>query len=152
MPRVKKEEKEEIETPPEVKEKTDLITGTGRRKTAVAKVFLYKGKGDFTVNGVDIDKFFTTEKDKIKWMKPFHLIGVSHPNSQFGASVRVSGSGNSSQLGAVIHGISRALASASDEYSLILRKQGMLTRDSRMVERKKYWLRKARKAPQYSKR
>jgi len=64
----------------------------------------------------------------------------------------VHGSGKSAQMGAVVHGISRALANSNEEYAVILRKNGMLTRDSRMVERKKYWLRKARKAPQYSKR
>ncbi len=138
------------------KEKTTqtskLVTGTGRRKTAVAKVFLYEEKGDFTINGADVATYFPSESDKIGWMKPFHAIGVSHPTAQFKGTIKVFGSGKSAQLGAVIHGVSRALAQISEEWAKILRKQGLLTRDSRMVERKKYYLRKARKAPQYSKR
>jgi len=129
-----------------------FISGTGRRKTAVASVFLYQDKGDFVVNGVPIDNYFSTEKEKIKWMRPFHLVGVSHPGSKFSASIKVSGSGKTGQLDAVAHGISRALSAISEDFSKILRKQGLLTRDSRMVERKKYFLKKARKAPQYSKR
>jgi len=140
---------------PKVKEEKnikDFIAGTGRRKTAVARVFLFKDKGDFTVNGVSINDYFPKEKDKVKWMRPFHVIGVSHPDSQFSATILVHGSGKSSQLNAIIHGLSRSLSKLSEENSQILRKQGLLTRDPRMVERKKYWLRKARKAPQYSKR
>ena len=129
-----------------------FISGTGRRKTAVASVFLYQDKGDFVVNGIPIDSYFSTEKEKIKWMRPFHLVGVSHPGSKFSASIKVSGSGKTGQLDAVAHGISRALSTISEDFSKILRKQGLLTRDSRMVERKKYFLKKARKAPQYSKR
>lgn len=129
-----------------------FINGTGRRKTAVARVFLYKDKGEFVVNGKNIEEFFPTEKDSIKWIKPFHLIGVSHPKAKFSASIKVQGSGKVAQLGAIVHGLSHALSKIDPEYSLILRKQGMLTRDSRMVERKKPYLHKARKAPQYSKR
>lgn len=132
--------------------KKGFISGTGRRKTAIARVFLYKEKGDIVVNGKGIDIYFPSEVEKVKWLKPFHIIGVSHPESQYSALIKVSGSSKSSQLGAVIHGFSRALAEISEEFSLVLRKQGLLTRDSRMVERKKYFLRKARKAPQYSKR
>jgi len=141
----------------QVKETTEklapnFISGTGRRKTAVAKVFLYEGKGEFMVNGMDIQAYFPSEVDQTKWIKPFHLIGVSHPKARFSCSIKVFGSGKSAQIGAVVHGISRALASISDEYRKVLSKQGMLTRDSRMVERKKPFLHKARKAPQYSKR
>jgi small subunit ribosomal protein S9 len=132
--------------------KANFLTGTGRRKTAVARVFLYTEKGDFTVNGQNIEEYFTDEFTKQSWVRPFHIIGVSHPNSQFGASIKVEGSGPSAQLDAIVHGLSRALAQVNEEYSILLRKQGMLTRDPRMVERKKYYLRKARKAPQYSKR
>ena len=140
-----------------VKETTEkvapnFISGTGRRKTAVAKVFLYEGKGEFMVNGLDIQSYFPSEIDQTKWVKPFHLIGVSHPKARFSCSIKVFGSGKSAQIGAVVHGISRALASISEEYRKVLSKQGMLTRDSRMVERKKPFLHKARKAPQYSKR
>ncbi|MBI2620829.1 30S ribosomal protein S9 [candidate division WWE3 bacterium] len=129
-----------------------FVSGTGRRKTAVARVFLYKTKGDFTINDRPIDDYFLTEAEKVEWARPFHVVGVSHPSSQFSASIKLAGSGKSAQLGAVVHGLSRALASVDDEYAKILRKQGFLTRDSRMVERKKYWFKKARKAPQYSKR
>ncbi len=132
--------------------KKGFISGTGRRKTAVARVFLYKEKGDFIVNEKKIYDYFPSEIEKIKWLRPFHLLAISNPESQFSASMKVQGSSKSSQLGAVIHGLSRALAEVSEEYSKILRKQGLLTRDNRMVERKKYFLRKARKAPQYSKR
>ncbi len=134
------------------KKKNNLITGTGRRKTAVARVFLNTEKGDFTINGTDVSKYFPTETEKVAWMKPFHTVGVSHPTSQFSGSVLVTGSGKSAQLQAVVHGISRALAEISDDYAKALRRAGLLTRDPRMVERKKYFLRKARKSPQYSKR
>lgn len=129
-----------------------FIAGTGRRKTAVARVFLYEGKGDFTINDKPMDQYFTSEKENLKLVRPFHLVGVSHPGSQFNGTVKVKGSSKSSQLSAVVHGISRALAELNEEYSKILRKQGLLTRDPRMVERKKPYLRKARKSPQYSKR
>ncbi|KKS15877.1 MAG: 30S ribosomal protein S9 [candidate division WWE3 bacterium GW2011_GWC1_41_7] len=132
--------------------KKGFIAGTGRRKTAVARVFLYQEKGAITVNDMDINEYFPSEIEKLTWTKPFHIIGVSHPDAQFSASITVKGSGRSAQLGAVVHGISRALAKVNEEYDQAVRKQGLLTRDSRMVERKKYYLRKARKAPQYSKR
>lgn len=132
--------------------KKGIIFGTGRRKTAVARVFLYEGKGDFTANNMPIDDYFLSEKRRSDWMKPFHLVGVSHPGAHYNATIKVEGSGKSAQLDAVIHAFSHALASISEEFSIILRKQSMLTRDSRMVERKKPYLRKARKAPQYSKR
>lgn len=133
--------------------RTNLITTTGRRKTAVARVFMSESKsGKFTVNEKDIAEFFTTEKDRLHWKRPFHLVGVSHPDAQFEVSIRVFGSGFSSQKQAIVHGISRALAKLNEEYRKILRKEGLLTRDPRMVERKKYYLRKARKSPQYSKR
>jgi small subunit ribosomal protein S9 len=134
------------------KVKPQFISGTGRRKTAVAKVFLYDQKGEFTVNDMDIETYFPSEIDQTKWVKPFHLIGVSHPKARFSCSIKVFGSGKLSQMGAIVHGISRALASMNEEYKKVLAKQGMLTRDSRMVERKKPFLHKARKAPQYSKR
>jgi small subunit ribosomal protein S9 len=132
--------------------KKGFISGTGRRKTAVARIFLYQEKGDFTINGMDIEKYFPSETEKLGWMGPFHAIGISHPTSQFTASIKVVGAGKSAQVGAVAHAIARVLSELSEENSKTLRKLGMLTRDSRMVERKKYYLRKARKAPQYSKR
>ena len=132
--------------------KKELFIGTGRRKTASASVFLEDKKGDFTVNGKDVEQYFPTEKEQTKWLKPFHAVGLSHPKSRFSISARIKGSGKQSQLGALIHGLARALSELSAEYAVMLRKQGLLTRDSRMVERKKPFLHKARKAPQYSKR
>lgn len=129
-----------------------LLIATGRRKTAVARVFLDESKGTFTVNDKNIEEYFNSEKAQITWKKPFHTVGVSHPDTQFNATIKVHGSGISAQLDAVVHGISRALAKISEENREALRKAGLLTRDDRMVERKKYFLRKARKRPQYSKR
>lgn len=130
----------------------DFFSGTGRRKTAVASVFLYEKKGDITVNGTEIGNYFTTEQAQVKWMRPFHVLGIAHPTSKYSATIKVYGSGSSAQLGAIVHGLSRALAALSEDFAEVLRKNDLLTRDSRMVERKKYFLRKARKAPQYSKR
>lgn len=138
--------------PKKVEPKENLIIATGRRKTAVARVFLYPEKGDFYINDKKVDEFFSTEKDRLAWKKPFHTVGVSHPSTQFSGTIKVSGSGPSSQLDAVVHGVSRALAEINDEYRTALSRGGLLTRDPRMVERKKYYLRKARKRPQYSKR
>lgn len=133
-------------------ESSKKIVSTGKRKTAVARVFLYQTKGDITVNNKNIEEYYPNEKEQLAWKKPFHIIGISHPATQFSATIKVVGSGPSAQLGAIAHGLSKALALLSEENSMLLRKAGMITRDSRMVERKKYYLRKARKAPQYSKR
>jgi len=137
---------------PKVETKDNLITATGRRKTAVARVWLYPEKGDIFVNDKKISEFYDKEIHKTVWAKPFYIVGVSHPETQFRATIKVHGSGPSAQLGAIAHGFSRALAKISEENRVALSKAGMLTRDSRMVERKKPYLRKARKAPQYSKR
>ncbi len=135
------------------KDKQELITGTGRRKTAVARVFLNKKAGDAVVNEMPIEEYFSDLAfDKQSWKRPFNLLGITNPLKEYDLSIKVQGSGKSAQLEAVVHGISWALANLSEENAENLRKNGMLTRDSRMVERKKYWLRKARKAPQYSKR
>ncbi len=135
-----------------VDSKENLIITTGRRKTAVAKVFIYPEKGDLYLNDKKIEEYYTSEVDKLAWKRPFHAIGISHPETQFRGTIKVEGSGKSAQIDAVAHGISRALAKLSEEYKVTLRKAGLLTRDPRMVERKKPYLRKARKAPQYSKR
>jgi len=129
-----------------------LITGTGRRKTAIARVFLYEKKGEFTINDKPIKDYFPSELEQSNWLRPFHTVGVAHPESKFSATIKILGSGKNSQMGALIHGLSHALSKISEEWSIMLRKQGLLTRDSRMVERKKYNLHKARKATQYSKR
>lgn len=136
----------------ENKIKKGFISGTGRRKTSTARVFLYEEKGEAVINGMPADEYFPSEKEAMTWKKPFHVIGVSHPTSKYDISIKVAGSGKSAQLGAIVHGISRALATLSEENHNILKKHGLLTRDSRMVERKKYWFKKARKKPQFSKR
>ena len=152
------EEVKESETEPEKvkkdkpKSKKTLYTGTGRRKTSIARVFLYEDKGEFLVNDMKAEEYFSSDVDKIKWEKPFHAIGISHPEAKYSATIKVSGSGKSSQIDAVVLGISRALSKIDIEFDKILRKQGFMTRDSRMVERKKPFLHKARKRPQYSKR
>lgn len=153
MPRVKKTEEPKIEAAPKKeKEKESVIIATGRRKSAVARVFLHSKKGDFIVNGMPINDYFEALSDKSGWLRPFHAVGVSHPDASFSASVIVKGSGMSAQLDAVTLGFSRALLMSNAEFRTILRKQGFLTRDPRNVERKKPYLRKARKKPQFSKR
>lgn len=132
--------------------KEKVFTSVGRRKTAVASVFLYPKKGDFLINDKPIDSYFDLETEKLLWMKPFHLVGISHPASSYSASIRVSGSGKSAQFDAVLLALSKALVEVDQEFRQILRKHDLLTRDPREVERKKPFLRKARKAPQYSKR
>lgn len=158
---VEKEEKAEVETKEEMKEDNDKETksnkkgffvGTGRRKTAVARVFLWDKKGEFIVNGMSINDYFESNVDKTKWEKPFHAIGISHPEAKYSATIKLSGSGKPSQMDAIILGISRALSKIDEEFDKVLRKQSFMTRDSRMVERKKPFLHKARKRPQYSKR
>jgi small subunit ribosomal protein S9 len=165
MPRLKKDatKEQKTETAVQVAETTDktqkfdkiegkFTYGTGRRKTAVARVFLWEEKGEFMLNGRPLEEYFPSPVEEVKWLKPFHLIGVSHPKAKYRASIKVQGSGKQSQLDAVVHGISRALAKISEEYHIALAKAGMMTRDPRMVERKKPFLHKARKRPQYSKR
>ena len=130
----------------------ETIYAVGRRKTAVASIFLKKEKGKILVNAKPIADYFPTEESRSKWMKPFFAIGISNPELTYSGTIKVVGSGTTGQLGAVIHCLARALCQALPESASVLRKQGLLTRDSRMVERKKPYLRKARKAPQYSKR
>jgi small subunit ribosomal protein S9 len=130
----------------------NLIIASGRRKTATASVFLKNEKGGVVVNGKDIEAYFPSEKESLTWKKPFYLLGIATPEARFDISVKVSGSSKSSQLGAVTLAISKALSLFNEEFSVLLKKNGMLTRDPRMVERKKPNLRKARKAAQFSKR
>jgi small subunit ribosomal protein S9 len=156
-PKMKEEIKEEIKAEKEkVKDtkpsKKGFFVGTGRRKTAIARVFLWDKKGEFTVNGVSINDYFESDVDKTKWEKPFHAIGVSHPEAKYSATIKTAGSGKPSQMDAIILGIARALSKIDDEFDKVLRKQSFMTRDSRMVERKKPFFHKARKKPQYSKR
>ncbi|MBR7032159.1 MAG: 30S ribosomal protein S9 [Clostridia bacterium] len=123
--------------------------GTGRRKSSVARVRLYPGSGAITVNGRDVDDYFGLETLKLIINQPF---GVTGSEGKFDVVVNVRGGGISGQAGAIRHGISRALLLADEENRAALKKAGFLTRDPRMKERKKYGLKAARRASQFSKR
>lgn len=129
-----------------------FFSGTGRRKSAIARVWLYPEKGDIIINDKNAKDVFPSARDTLEWVRPFHAVGVSHPQAKFGATIKTSGGGKSSQVDAVKLGIARALIAYDPSYKAILRANGLLTRDSRKVERKKPYLKKARKSPQYSKR
>lgn len=123
--------------------------GTGRRKTAVARVRLYPGDGAFIVNGKPASEYFSRENDVAVALEPLKVTGNE---GRFRISVLVEGGGISGQAGAIRHGIARALLAANPELRPVLRQAGMLTRDARIKERKKPGLKRARKAPQYTKR
>ncbi len=123
--------------------------GTGRRKSSVARVRLYNGTGKVTINGRDIDDYFGLETLKVIVRQPLVL---TENADKFDVVCTVSGGGVTGQAGAIRHGISRALLLASEELRPALKKAGFLTRDPRMKERKKYGLKGARRAPQFSKR
>lgn len=124
--------------------------GTGRRKTSVARVRLLPGDGKFTINGRSIDEFFGgLDTLKMVARQPLTLTGTEH---QFDVIVNVHGGGFTGQSGAIRMGIARALCEADANLRPELKKAGYLTRDARMTERKKYGLKKARRAPQFSKR
>ena len=123
--------------------------GTGRRKKSVARVRLYPGTGNVTVNGKTADDYFGLETLKLIIAQPFD---VSETAGKFDVVANVSGGGLSGQAGAIRHGIARALVVADAENKSALKKAGFLTRDPRMKERKKYGLKKARRASQFSKR
>ena len=123
--------------------------GTGRRKNAVACVRLIPGKGKITINGKDIDEYFGLDTLKLIVRQPLSL---TETEGKFDVVVNVRGGGISGQAGAVRHGIARALLLADESYRAILKKAGFLTRDPRMKERKKYGLKAARRASQFSKR
>lgn len=126
------------------------VYATGRRKTAVAKVWLENGNGTLTINGQTLDQWLGgLEAIKKKLMQP---LDVTKQASSVNIKVTVMGSGFSSQAGAVRHGISRALVAYDEQFRTILKPYGLLTRDSRSVERKKYGKKKARRSPQFSKR
>jgi small subunit ribosomal protein S9 len=130
-------------------EKKNVIRTTGRRKTAVASIRLLPGSGAVTVNNRSLEDYFPRDTARMRILEPFE---VTETKGQFDAIVSVRGGGSSAQADAVRHGISRALVTSSEEMRPTLRKNGMLTRDPREVERKKYGRHKARKRPQYSKR
>ncbi len=123
--------------------------GTGRRKTSVARVYLVPGKGQITINKRDIDDYFGLETLKVIVRQPFAATDTA---DKFDAIVTVKGGGFTGQAGAVRHGIARALLQADADYRPTLKAAGYLTRDPRMKERKKYGLKAARRAPQFSKR
>ena len=131
------------------KKENIVFYGTGRRKNAIARVRLVEGTGKITINGKDIDEFFGLETLKVIVRQP---LTVTNTSSKFDVIATVKGGGISSQAGAIRHGIARALNAANSEYRPALKTNGFLTRDPRMKERKKYGLKKARKAPQFSKR
>jgi len=123
--------------------------GTGRRKKSIARVYVTPGTGVITINGKDIDSYFGLETLKVIVRQPFAAIGAE---GKFDVKATVCGGGLSGQAGAIRHGISRALLEEDPENRAALKKEGFLTRDSRMKERKKYGLKAARRAPQFSKR
>ena len=123
--------------------------GTGRRKSAVARVYMRPGKGDITVNGKPVDEFFSRETGRMIVRQPLVLINTI---SLFDILVNVDGGGESGQAGAVRHGITRALIQHDASLKPVLKKAGLVTRDAREVERKKVGLHKARRRGQYSKR
>ncbi|MGM0499003.1 MAG: 30S ribosomal protein S9 [Bacillota bacterium] len=123
--------------------------GTGRRKTSTARVRLLPGDGKFLVNDKEIDNYFNRKSLIKDIMSPLELVNA---DGTFDVLVNVRGGGLSGQAGAVRHGIARALLEVDQDYRGPLKKAGYLTRDSRMVERKKYGRKKARKSPQFSKR
>lgn len=136
-------------TKKEDKKVVNLATGVGRRKTAVARVYLREGDGKVTVNGKAVDKYFSTALLADQAQKPLQ---VTESVGKYDVLVNVVGGGPSGQAGAVRHGLARALVALDASNKAALRAAGFLTRDSRMVERKKYGQKKARRKFQFSKR
>ena len=128
---------------------SNFYYGTGRRKSSVARVRVYPGTGKITINERDIDDYFGLETLKVIVRQPLELLGLTE---KFDIVVRVQGGGVSGQAGAIRHGLSRALLEYDETLRPQLKKAGFLTRDPRMEERKKYGLKGARRAPQFSKR
>ena len=123
--------------------------GTGRRKTSVARVYLVPGTGKITINKRDIEDYLGLE---VLRMTVRQALVATETSEEFDVCVNVIGGGMAGQAGAIRHGISRALLEADQDYRPVLKKAGFLTRDPRMKERKKYGLKAARRAPQFSKR
>jgi small subunit ribosomal protein S9 len=126
-----------------------FFSGTGRRKTAIARVRLLPGEGEIVVNGRSLEEHFGNAFNEIDVRMPFRVTGTE---GHFNAMIKVEGGGVTGQAGAIRHGIARAILELDPETRLSLRQAGLLTRDPRMKERKKYGLKRARKAPQYTKR
>ncbi len=123
--------------------------GTGRRKKSIARVYLMPGTGKVTINKRDIDEYFGMETLKVIVRQP---LTATETADKFDVLVNVRGGGTTGQAGAIRHGVARALCQADTDYRPVLKKEGFLTRDPRMKERKKYGLKAARRAPQFSKR
>ena len=128
---------------------SDKFYGTGRRKKSIARVYMTPGSGKITVNKRDIEDYFGLETLKVVVRQPLE---ATNTLDKFDINISVKGGGFTGQAGAIRHGISRALCQADEEYRPVLKKAGYLTRDPRMKERKKYGLKGARRAPQFSKR
>jgi small subunit ribosomal protein S9 len=128
---------------------TAFSFGTGRRKTAVARVRLLPGEGEIVVNGRTLVEHFGNAVNEADLRMPFRVTGTE---GRYNAMIKVEGGGVTGQAGAIRHGIARALVEADPELRVPLKREGYLTRDARVVERKKAGLHKARKAPQFSKR
>ena len=129
--------------------KRPYFYGTGRRKKSVARVRLYQGTGSVKINGRDIDDYFGLDTLKLIVRQPLNLTGTA---DKFDIECRVAGGGVTGQAGAIRHGIARALLAVDESFRAPLKAAGFLTRDPRMKERKKYGLKAARRAPQFSKR
>ena len=123
--------------------------GTGRRKCAVAQVKLFTGTGEVIINGKPYQEVFTRFEHRFSIEQPFKATDTF---GRYNADIKVKGGGTTGQAGAIRHGIARALVSVNENFKPLLRKEGLLTRDPRVKERKKYGLKRARKAPQYTKR
>ncbi|EOS76748.1 MAG: 30S ribosomal protein S9 [Lachnospiraceae bacterium] len=129
--------------------KSARFYGTGRRKKSIARVYLMPGKGEITINKRPIDEYFGLETLKVIVRQP---MAATDTVDKYDVLVNVHGGGYTGQAGAIRHGISRALLQVDADYRPVLKKAGFLTRDPRMKERKKYGLKAARRAPQFSKR
>jgi len=134
---------------PKAKSEKIVFYGTGRRKSSIARVRLVEGTGVITINGKNIDEYFGLETLKVIVRQP---LNTTNTLAKYDVVAKVTGGGFTGQAGAIRHGISRALLEANSEFRPALKASGFLTRDPRMKERKKYGLKKARKAPQFSKR
>ena len=127
----------------------DSKYATGRRKTSIAKIWLKKGSGKIYVNGKNYEDYFKRPNHKMQLIKPFEIINQP---TEYDVKCKVKGGGLSGQVGATVHGISKALLMFDSNFKPTLKKEKLTTRDSRSVERKKYGLRKARRSFQFSKR
>ena len=134
---------------PRVKKDVNVFCATGRRKSSIARVRLMNGKGTITINEKTLDEYLPSDILKTVVKQPLSVTGTE---GKFDVIVKVTGGGLSGQAGAIRHGIARALVKASEDNKAALKTAGFLTRDPRMKERKKPGLKKARKAPQFSKR